>query len=107
MGAERCKKKREKSVKARGGIEWGSATAANRARKLRIESGLKSKARRANLRTRKSTRAKSSARGFTDRASRKGRDARREFSDLARRTRIKRRRKQRGAQRNFALLEIL
>lgn len=43
-------KKREKSVKARGGIEWGSAAAANRARKLRIESGLKSKARRADLR---------------------------------------------------------
>ena len=48
MGAERCKKVK-KSVKARGGIEWGSATAANRARKLRIESGLKSKARRADL----------------------------------------------------------
>ena len=27
-------KKREKSVKARGGIEWGSATAANQARKF-------------------------------------------------------------------------
>ena len=103
MGAERCKK----SVKARGGIEWGSATAANQARKLRIKSGLKQKARRANLRIGKSTRAKSSARRFTDRASRKGRDARREFSDLARRTRIKKRRKQRGAQRNFALLKIL
>jgi len=36
-------KKREKSVKALGGIEWGSATAANRARKLRIESKLKQK----------------------------------------------------------------
>ncbi len=35
---------------ARGGMEWGSATAANRARKLRIESGLKSKARRVDLR---------------------------------------------------------
>ena len=43
-------KKREKSVKARGGIEWGSATAANQARKLRIKSGLKSKARRVDLR---------------------------------------------------------
>ena len=45
---------------------------------------------------------KSSARRFTDRASRKGWGAHREFSDLARRTRIKKRRKQRGAQRNFA-----
>ena len=48
MGAERCKKVK-KSVKARGGIEWGSATAANRARKLRIESELKQKVRRANF----------------------------------------------------------
>ena len=62
-------KKREKSVKARGGIERGSATAANRARKLRIESELKQKARRANLRIRKSVRAKSSAREFADPAS--------------------------------------
>ena len=46
MGAERCKK----SVKARGGIEWGSATAANQARKLRIKSGLKQKVRRVDLR---------------------------------------------------------
>ena len=45
MGAETCKK----SVMARDGIEWGSATAANRARKLRIEGGLKSKARCADL----------------------------------------------------------
>jgi len=42
--------KSEKSVKARGGIEWGSATAANRARKLRIEGGLKQKVRRVDLR---------------------------------------------------------
>ena len=40
----------KKNGKARSGIEWGSATAANRARKLRIESGLKSKARRVDLR---------------------------------------------------------
>ena len=49
MGVERCKK----SAKVRGGIEWGSAivrAAANRARKLRIESGLKSKARCVDLR---------------------------------------------------------
>ena len=68
MGVERCKK----SAKVRGGIEWGSAivrAAANRARKLRIESGLKSKARCADLRIRKSTRAKTSARRFTDRMS--------------------------------------
>ena len=48
-GCGEMQKKREKSVKARGGIEWGSATAANRARKLRIENGLKSKARCADL----------------------------------------------------------
>ena len=97
----------KKNGKARSGIEWGSATAANRARKLRIESELKQKARCADLWIRKSTRAKSSACKFTDRASRKGRDVRREFSDLARRTRIKKRHKQRGAQRNFAFFEIL
>nr|WP_314166206.1 hypothetical protein [uncultured Campylobacter sp.] len=39
----------KKSIKARGGIEWGSGAAANQARKLRIESRLKSKARRADL----------------------------------------------------------
>ncbi|WP_297989492.1 hypothetical protein [uncultured Campylobacter sp.] len=69
MGAERCKK----SVKARGGIEWGSATAANQARKLRIKSGLKQKARRANFlykfADKKASESKSSARRFTDWAS--------------------------------------
>jgi len=40
----------KKSIKARGGIEWGSATAANQARKLWIKSGLKQKVRRVDLR---------------------------------------------------------
>ena len=51
MGAERCKKKREKSVKARGGIECDSAGCR--------KSG-------SQIADRKRAEIKSSARGFAD-----------------------------------------
>ena len=84
--------------------------AANRARKLRIESELKQKVRRANLRVKRSEN-KATISKFNAWILRSGvcggRDARREFIDLTRRTQIKKRRKQRGVQRNFAFLKIL
>lgn len=110
MGAERCKK----SVMACGGIEWGSTgcrkSGSQIADRKRVEIKLGTQVRCVNLRVKRSENETAIGK-FNARIRRSGvcggRDARREFIDLTRRTQIKKRRKQRGAQRNFAFLKIL